>query len=97
MKTKTNATKKTAVKNTTSTKAKESKQPKKTISSFVIATFKSQPAIKSNSMIELVQKEFGEKGKNFNVYHYSWYKYQIKKGRYNKLFEKSQLEKIFAK
>jgi hypothetical protein len=69
--------------------------PKKTISSLVLNEFKTNPTIKSKEMIELVKK-FNPESK-FNVYHFCWYRYQIKKGRYNKQFDKSQLEKIFAK
>ena len=81
----------------TSVKTKEAKpkEIKKTISSLVLKTFKTNPTIKSPQMIELVKKDFPKS--KFNVYHFCWYRYQIKKGRYNKLFEKNQIEKIFAK
>lgn len=70
-------------------------KPKKTISAVVLNEFKTNPTIKSKEMIELVKKQFPES--KFNVYHYCWYRYQIKKGRYNVQFDKSQLNKIFAK
>ena len=68
---------------------------KKTISSVVLATFKNNPTIKSKDMIEIIKKQFPES--KFNVYHFCWYRYQIKNGRYNKHFDKAQIEKIFAK
>ena len=77
------------------TKKSVDNKPKKTISSVVLNEFKTNPTIKSKEMIELVKKQFPES--KFNVYHYCWYRYQIKKGRYNVQFDKSQLNKIFAK
>ena len=95
---------KTSTKKIVSTKkevAKDNKKkvvdnkPKKTISSLVLNEFKTNPTIKSKEMTELVKKSFPES--KFNVYHYCWYRYQIKKGRYNSQFDKAQLTKIFAK
>ena len=76
------------------TKKKEIKS-KKTISTLVLSLFKNHPSIKSKEMIERVKALFPKS--KFNVYHYSWYKYQIKKGRYTKLFDKEQLKSIFTK
>jgi hypothetical protein len=75
-------------------KTKVEKTPRKTISSLVLNEFKTNPSIKSKDMIELVKK-FNPQSK-FNVYHFCWYRYQIKKGRYNKQFDKQQLAKIFT-
>lgn len=81
------------VKSTKTNKAPST--PKKTISSLVLNEFRNNPTIKSAEMIDKVKK-FNPKSA-FNVYHFCWYRYQIKKGRYNKQFTKPQLEKIFAK
>jgi len=72
----------------------KSNLPKKTITNLVLNIFKRQPSIKSKEMIEIVKKQFPKS--KFNVYHYSWFKYQIKNGRYTKLFDKSQLKKMFS-
>ena len=69
-------------------------KPKKTISQLVLNLFKTQPEIRSKEMIEQVKKLFPES--KFNVYHYSWYRYQIKKGRYTKLFSIDQLKHLFS-
>ena len=75
-------------------KSKAEKSSKyNSITTLVLSLFKSTPKIKSKEMIEIVKDHFPKS--KFNVYHYSWYKYQIKKGRYTKHFEKGQLRKIF--
>jgi len=79
------------------TKSKVTKKVTKkynSISTLVLSLFKKLPNIKSKEMIEIVKKHFPQS--KFNVYHYSWYKYQIKKGRYTKLFDKKQLQSIFG-
>lgn len=74
-------------------KPKATKTPKKTISSLVLSEFKNNPTISSKEMQEKVLKLVPES--KFNVYHFSWYRYQIKKGRYTKQFSKEQIAKLF--
>ncbi len=65
----------------TKIKSKKYNLPKSTITSLVLKLFKNNPKIKSNEMIEKVKKDF--KQSKFKLSHYSWFKYQIKKGKYN--------------
>lgn len=88
------------------TSKKKSEHNSNFITTLVLTLFKQHPKIKSKEMIRIVGEHFPRKrysqfynkktGKlHFNVYHYSWFKYQIKKGRYTKHFDKTQLRKIF--
>lgn len=90
-------------------KTSETKSKKKVnfITTCVLSLFKQHPKMKSKEMIKIIGDTFPRKrypdlydkktGKlHFNVYHYSWFKYQITKpkGRYNKHFNKAQLQAI---
>lgn len=77
------------------TKSKKQKTASrfKTISQLVISQFKSNPKVKSKELIDLAKRDFPSS--KFNVYHYSWYKHQIKVGRYKKLFDSKQYNSIF--
>lgn len=59
----------------------------KTITSLVLKLFDVNPKIKSNEMIGEVKKKF--KNSKFKLSHFSWFKYQIKKGKY-KISDKSK-------
>ncbi len=72
------------MKNKKSTKKSQEKNIEKkngTITSLVLRLFKIDPEIRSVEMITKVKKTFPKSA--FKLSHYSWYKYQIKKGRYN--------------
>ena len=75
-------------------KTKKTQKSTGSITSRVMILFKRNPKIKSAEMIQLIKEDFPKS--KFNVYHYSWFKYQIKKGRYQKLFDKKQYQAIFS-
>lgn len=88
-----NPMKKTTVKREV-VKQKSSNVPKKTITSFVMNLFKTQPKLSSKEM-EILVKKF-KPSSAFNVYHYSYYKTHIrsKKGKYHHLFTAAQIAAI---
>lgn len=72
-----------AKKNEKKVVAKKSKKstPKMTITSLVLRLFKNDPTIKGKAMVEEIKAEFPKSA--FSIAHYSWFKYQIKNGKYN--------------
>ena len=74
--------KKTNVKTVESTKKeKKTKLKYESITRLVLHLFNSDPDIKSTEMEKTVKRYFPKS--KFHNTHFSWFKYQIKAGRYN--------------
>jgi len=62
---------------------KATKQKRPTISNFVVETLSASPTLSNQALVDKVKKQFPWSA--FQTSHATWYKYQIRKGRYQLL------------